>query len=163
MKHFLLIVLALGAMSLGANAQNTNNNSTVGKTNAAATPLKPYNGNYVLLPHPDTLAAADTSYLGYTSQSRVDMVFHITNTKVSGTVAGNIILQASEDNVTWHQIACDTAQVTGTTGLTGALTDATTLFDMLVHTSPLVYYRARVIQTGSGNKSTPTGTCTIKW
>ena len=81
------------------------------------------------------------------------VVFVLTVTKGTGTVAGTAILQGSQDNTLF-------ATVPG--AATATLTDvATQNFAWVVAPSSFSYYRISVSTTGT-QTSTPTGTCLIR-
>lgn len=107
----------------------------------------------------DSLTNADTGYITkQLTAGRYDMLFEITVTKVSGTVAGNIILQGSNDNSTWFNLASTNqtdgfdAGITNFVEDTATLTNATNTYRWLIGGSTawrFAYYRARVITTGT--------------
>lgn len=116
-KLFLLCVLVIGLQAF---------------TNAQSATLMPLQAG-------DTLTNTDTLYkvikatAGYSALGIQPVV-----TKISGTVAGNVILQSSLDGVNYVN--------TDTLALTDAATN-TKLFSKV--TTPFVYYRLRFITSGT--------------
>lgn len=115
----------------------------------------------------DTLTNADTIYLKWNGISySYQMRFVHTLTKVSGTVAGTAMLQGSDDQDTWYNLASsnETAGVNTANGYfqddTAAYTDATATYEWLVKGNSAYrwkYYRIRCITTGT-SVAAPTGT-----
>lgn len=140
MKHIILIVAMF-----------------VGFVNVQAQELKSY--TMAVSDADDSLTNADTGYATISfSAGRYDMMFEITVTKVSGTVAGTIEIQGSNDNSTWQTLASDNegegfdAGITYFQGDTATLTNATATYKWLITGGTgwrHRYYRARVITTGT--------------
>lgn len=93
-----------------------------------------------------TLTNADTSYFSAGISGPANFVsLQMNITKVSGTVAGNIVIQCSEDAVMWST-ATDTAHAAV---VTYTVTDGTQTKRWELGPQRARYYRARLITSGT--------------
>lgn len=95
MKHLLILIaiVALGAVS--ANSSHAQIRSIKQDT--------------------DTLINADTSYVTFSPMNSNLKSLTAKVTKISGTVAGYVIIQGTNDGSNWENIGTDTFQLTNTT------------------------------------------------
>lgn len=96
---------------------------------------------------------ADTSYHlidlpGQTNNFNT-LSFFIKGTKTSGTVAGNVTLWGSADNVRWYPVYGYSTAAMSDTVTTKTLTDGDVDFQFLVRNTFYRYYRIRVITSGT--------------
>lgn len=129
--------------------------------------LTAYKGNFTKYTGAagDTTVNTDTSYLYTVSPVNQfgDLIWKVTNTKVSGTVAGTIVFQCSSDGTAsgvWNTMKTDKTLCPFLTDTVTA-TDGNTAFNYLMPAHPLLYYRARIITSGT-QKSVMTGSLNIR-
>jgi len=148
MKH-ILFIFAFMATAIAANAQSRGPYGTIQAVSiASATYVTPAG---VTKAH-DTLVNADTGYVVFPSFSNVyDMAFNVTVTPLTGTAAGTVVLQGSDNSTftTPWAITGNVTQCASCTGASGTVTTATTTYKWIVPSSPFQYYRVRVITTGT--------------
>jgi len=129
---------------------------SIGNTYAQSQyPLLNYNAAYSKVTL-DTLTNTDTSYLVANGVSSfADLTFQFTNTKVSGTPGGTIILQGNVDGTNWYTLKNDATQTVGISD-TVTIANGNTISAYIVKNHPYTNYRIRFISSGT-QKSAPTG------
>lgn len=125
--------------------------------------LVPYKANFTKKTNgADTTSNTDTTYLvlpgidirGYQFQA------DITNTKVSGTVGGSVIMQGSNDFSNWFTVKNYASVVVGVSDTTTLTNTNSQIFTYGLHSCDFLYVRWRFITSGT-QTSYPTGT--IYW
>jgi len=102
----------------------------------------------------DTTVNADTSYCYFLAQYRSDLTIVDSITKISGTPAGTVVLQGSNDssftNATMYNMSGDTVALYTSVGKTYTITNTTTQVPMwFVPRFPFLYGRLITITTGT--------------
>lgn len=144
MKRILLLMLTVASASvlvLPAMAQSI---YTLRPQNAAGTFLTA-----------DTTLNADTSYLFAQLTPGYMLALQWTNTKVSGTVAGSVVVQGSDDATNWYTLTTDKTQSPYLTDTVTAINGNTTAM-FVVKQCLFGYVRVRIITTGT-QRSTMSG------
>jgi len=112
----------------------------------------------------DTLTNADTGYIRMTLNSNYAMVFDLSMTKITGTLAGTAVLQGSTDNTNWVTLTGITTTCSGCQGASATITDGSAHYKWAVPVGavPFQYYQMRAITTGTCTASY-TGTVGYKY
>lgn len=120
--------------------------------------LTPYTAAFAKKTTPDTTVNTDTTYLvcATTSVQNYPIQVDITNTKVSGTVGGSVIMQGSNNLTTWWTLKNYSTDMYGTSDTT-TLTNATLTMPYGLSVCRYKYLRWRFITSGT-QSSVPTGT-----
>ena len=151
----ILIIAALIATSVSATIAQTNNVNIM-QSGFQPVSLKAYTANWTLKSTPDTLSAADTSYLFFASNNTWDYQIRFVSTKVSGYVRYNAVLQGTPDTTgtkagtaTWYTITGETAQCSGCAGASYSVTNASGATTWVLPNNRMNFYRIRVINDTS--------------
>lgn len=125
--------------------------------------LTPYKADFTKKTNgADTTVNTDTTYLVFMNADIRGFQFqaNITNTKVSGTVGGSVIMQGSADFTNWFTLKNYSSVVVGVTDTVTLTNTASQIFTYGLHSVDFRYVRWRVISSGT-QSATPTGT--IYW
>ena len=162
MKRIITIIAIACMFAIDASAQTTNVN--IMQSGFQPVSLTPYNAAWVKKSTPDTLSAADTTYLFFASAGTWDYQLKYKTVKVSGYVRSTAVLQGTSDTTgtgagtaTWYSITGETSQCSGcaSTSYTATNADGTTTW--ILPTNRMNFYRLRVINdTSAVGKSAPT-------
>ena len=104
----------------------------------------------------DTTTNTDTSYLFAQLTPGYNLQLQWTNTKVSGTVAGSVVVQGSNDDINWYTLTTDKSQAPYLADTVTATNGNTTGLFILQHCY-FDYVRVRIITSGT-QRSTLSGT-----
>ena len=113
----------------------------------------------------DTLVNADTGYVVYPQLTNsYNLSLNITVTQLTGTVAGTVVLEGSDNAsfTTPYAITGTVTQCAGCTGASGTLSGSGT-FKWLVPSMPFPYFRIRAITTGTSTATYTSSLNTYKW
>lgn len=166
MKQIILIaILLFGALcSFGQTTNMSNVNIIQTVQHVSLIPYKLVAGKLTKSTTPDTLSAADTTYLYRASSGTFDFQIPLVWTKVSGYVRGTATLQGTYDTTgdyagtsKWFNMSGTTTYCTGCSSSTFSLANASATTEWLLPKNEMNFYRIQCINdTSATGKSTPT-------
>lgn len=123
MKKILLIIAILGFITPTYAQIPRGNYGTLQPYTPSTGAIFGYVAGVITAKTIDTLSNVDTGLVRWNFNNPYNLLFDYTVTKISGTVAGTALLQASTDNINWNTITGNTTYCAGCIGASATVTN----------------------------------------